>query len=278
MRHPRMCWTMLDVSWLEMCELDRIPKRDFRTRRHDMKSYCAACHVVLSTLALITIAIGYCAGQTTPVVTSVQLPTYHVFGTTTTVVVPDRGSAYLGGVNRSLRGQNRFGAPLPVWGNRGFGQASSAAGISARATLIDHDKLDRALLAAAARSRGAQFDVLGRPVGQASRKLPATLGNRTARTLGQGSTAQTHQLPGAARRGAAAETRRAATYMRRGRQAEADGQPHVAKVFYQRASRHGDATLKQRAESRLAHLEKAATADKKRGRSSFSKKRAASPF
>ena len=70
---------------------------------------------------------------------TVQLPTYHYFGVSTTVSVPDRGGLYMGGVNRSR------------WGRRG--RATSAGGMSINATIIDHDAMDRALLAEAARRR-----------------------------------------------------------------------------------------------------------------------------
>jgi len=89
----------------------------------------------------------------------VQLPTFHVFGVSTTVLVPDRGSAYLGGVNSARRGGQQFGP-----GNRAYGRTTSAGGVSASATIIDLGEMDRALLAEAARRRGATHDVLGRRV------------------------------------------------------------------------------------------------------------------
>ena len=45
-------------------------------------------------------------------------------------------------------------------------------------------------------------------------------------------------------------------YLRRGRDAEAKGQPEVAKVFYRRAAKIGNATAKQIAGERLAMLER----------------------
>ncbi|QDS97282.1 hypothetical protein [Adhaeretor mobilis] len=89
----------------------------------------------------------------------VQLPTFHVFGISTTVLVPDRGSMVQGGVNRSSRGSHQLGR-----GNRGYGSSTSAGGVSVSATIIDHSEIDRAVLAEAARRRGATHDVLGRLV------------------------------------------------------------------------------------------------------------------
>ena len=58
--------------------------------------------------------------------TAVQLPTFSYFTTNTTVSVPDRGSVYLGGVNRAASGRNEFGAPLLPFRNRSFGTERSA--------------------------------------------------------------------------------------------------------------------------------------------------------
>lgn len=88
----------------------------------------------------------------------VQLPTFHQFSISTTVVVPDRGSVSLVGVGRSARGSSQFGAPgLP--GNRSFGAAAGGTGVSATAQVHDFEAMDRALLAKAAAMRGADHRV-----------------------------------------------------------------------------------------------------------------------
>ena len=90
----------------------------------------------------------------------IQLPTYRYFSVGTSVLVPDRGSAYLGGVGHAAYGSSQRG-PF----NRSHGSSIGSAGISVHATIIDQDEIDRALLAEAAARRGASHDVLGRPVG-----------------------------------------------------------------------------------------------------------------
>ncbi|MCG8450583.1 MAG: hypothetical protein MI725_13525 [Pirellulales bacterium] len=143
---------------------------------------CRQCLVLVPYLACCTIFIDCCQGQTT----RVQLPTYERFGVSTTVVVPDGGALYLGGVNRSSRGASHFATPpggaFPVFGNRGFGRATSAEGVSISATIIDHREIDRALLAEAARRRGAKYDVLGRAVENAPQLSPLTAGTRGTST------------------------------------------------------------------------------------------------
>lgn len=89
----------------------------------------------------------------------IQLPTFHQFSVGTTVLVPDGGSAYLGGVDYARYGSSRRG-PF----NRSSSSSVGSAGVSVHATIIDHEELDRAVLAEAARKRGASVDVLGRDI------------------------------------------------------------------------------------------------------------------
>jgi hypothetical protein len=161
---------------------------------------------------------------------TVQLPTFHYFGVQTTVVVPDRGSIPLGGVTYGGSTRTRFDRVGP---NYGYGQFSETLGMSVGATIIDHDEMDRAVLAEAARKRGAKFDVLGRPVDEVLDLKPA---------------AQPVPIqPSRERVGGA-------VYLRRGRDAELKGQPELAKVFYRRAAKLGNATDKRTAEERLAAI------------------------
>ena len=106
---------------------------------------------------------------------SVQLPTIERFGVSTTVVVPDGGSVSLGGVNRGYYSGTQFGVPLGGPGSRGLGRGLSSAGVGVSATIIDHDKIDQALLAEAARRRGSAYDILGRPVLHSPRVSPTSV-------------------------------------------------------------------------------------------------------
>ena len=71
-----------------------------------MRRVCAAC------LSLACWAVGAGSAVAQQGATTVQLPTYSFFSVNTTVTVPDRGSADLGGVNRVAEGRNEFGTPL----------------------------------------------------------------------------------------------------------------------------------------------------------------------
>jgi hypothetical protein len=159
---------------------------------------------------------------------TVQLPTFHYFGVRTTVVVPTRGTIPLGSVTRSGQMRTRFDKV-----GSSFNMVRDVGGISLGATVIDNAEIDRQLLAEAARRRGAKVDVLGRPVDdnplvdqQALR--PAPIIDRPRSRVG------------------------ADVYLRRGRDAELARQPEVAKVFYRRAAKLGNAVEKRAAEERLA--------------------------
>lgn len=132
---------------------------------------------------------------------TVQLPTFHYFGVSTTVVVPTRGTIPLGGV--TYGGITR--TPYDKVGSS-FERFSATNQLSLGATVIDHNEIDRALLAEAARRRGANVDILGRPI----------------------------------------EVVDGDVYLRRGREAERTGQVEVAQVFYRRAAKLGSAAAQER--------------------------------
>ncbi|TWU28050.1 hypothetical protein [Bythopirellula polymerisocia] len=174
-----------------------------------MKARCLA-------LLLSTTMFSYSNAQVTQVQT-VQLPTFHYFGVSTTVVVPTRGTVSLGSIGGSTR--TRFDRV----GSRSVGTSAFAGGLSVSATVIDLAEMDREVLAEAARRRGAKHDVLGRPV----------------------DTSATNWL----------EAQRAATYLRRGQTAEGAGQAELARVFYRRVAKHGSESERQIAEARLTAIE-----------------------
>ena len=165
---------------------------------------------------------------------TVQLPSYRVTGISTTVLVPDRGGAYLGGVTSSSIGSSTYGSPLgrglPGL-RRKLGRSTTVGGFSMNATIIDHAELDRAVLAEAERRQRA-----GRPVAQA----PAP----HAKNRLQLAAAET-----------ASDSERVSLYLSRAKRAEVSGQPEIARVFYRRIAKHGTADQRRRAKERLAAIE-----------------------
>jgi len=87
--------------------------------------------------------------------TTVQLPTVQRFSVTTSALVPDRGSAYLGGVNSSYQSSSQRGTPFfPSSRNRSGG--ATASGVSVSAYIHDFEEMDAAVLAKARRLRAGQ--------------------------------------------------------------------------------------------------------------------------
>lgn len=96
---------------------------------------------------LVASAVAPASGQT------IQLPTTRVFSVQTSVLVPDRGSAVLGGVGRSASGgvtgsSGWSGIPGAgrLFANRSTGTERGSAMASVSATIIDLDAMDRAIL------------------------------------------------------------------------------------------------------------------------------------
>lgn len=82
---------------------------------------------------------------------AVQLPTFQFFGTSTTVSVPDHGTAVLGGNTTAYTGSNTRGTPLlgpagPLFNNRGLASGGTTSRISVTAQIHDLEAMDQALL------------------------------------------------------------------------------------------------------------------------------------
>lgn len=204
-------------------------------------------------LALASLAHAQAPPQQQPLAnlpaTTVQLPTFSVFNVTTTVSVPDRGGISLGGVDRGVDATVSRG---PIR-NRASSGSRTASGMSVHATIIDHSELDRAVLASAAAKRGTEFakaDSLSRGVGRA-----------------ESASAPPDSVAAIRERAASAaelETQELAGYFAKGQQAETEGKPAVARIFYDMVARRDRGQLKQQALARLAALAAASAPAAKR--------------
>ena len=75
---------------------------------------------------------------------TVQLPSFRVFSYSGSVLVPDGGTAYLGGVSRSASfSRSRGFGPFQ---NRSAGYVASSSQLTASATIIDLNEIDEAIL------------------------------------------------------------------------------------------------------------------------------------
>lgn len=169
---------------------------------------------------------------------TVQLPTFQQFAISTSVLVPDRGGASMGGVGYSANGRVQFGSGLGP-GNRAAGGAMGAGGMSVSVQIHDMRELDEAVLAQAA-----------------ARK--ARLGNSsTAASAAVATAAQPASLDDIARRQqdrATATEREAGQYFAKARTAESEGKAGVARIYYQMAARRASGDLQRQATARLDAL------------------------
>lgn len=177
----------------------------------------------------------------------VQLPSYSVFGVSTSVSVPDRGSISLGGVSRSSSGSTAFGPALGP-GNRSFGRSTSASSATLHATIHDFDALDRATLARAARRPRLATSGGSRRLSPNSRRRVL---QSTADSPPEGSVADARRLQQAA---AADKDREVLDELSHARRAAEQGRSGVAKVYYRVAARRASGAMKESIEREAAEL------------------------
>ena len=211
--------------------------------------------IALSTVAAALLASEAVAQQNA----AVQLPTFSFFSTNTTVSVPDRGSALLGGIGRSSEGRNEFG--VPGLGQLGRPFKNSAIGsqkgaMSTRVTVQIHDfeEMDEAILGQPA----SAFAVAARQAREAGAVAslpprPAGAGSSWAVSKPAGGTAALSVAEVKAQRAAeqASKLSEANDYFQRGQKAEAEGKKGVAKIYYQMAARRATGQLKDQVLVRL---------------------------
>jgi hypothetical protein len=89
------------------------------------------------SLGISFLVLG-CVAQSTDAQV-VQIPTIGTFSVNTSVLAPDSGGVYAGGVGRSVSGSQSRGMGLP---SRGIGGQASGVAASVRSTVIDLNELD----------------------------------------------------------------------------------------------------------------------------------------
>jgi len=198
----------------------------------------------LATILAVLIFATHEAQAQAPAV--VQLPSFSSFGVNTSVSVPDRGSASLGGIGRSSTGSTAFGP-----GNRGIGSNLSANNTSVGAAVHDFEALDRDTVAKAGRKSAAETNV-------AKRRLAAAR-QSSAGQVPTGSVADARRQQAA---DAAAEQAEAAQNVKRARDSAAAGKANVAAMFYKQAAKQALGDLKSQIDKEAAALAKQSTASR----------------
>ena len=203
-----------------------------------------SCHAYLRIVGLCTVGLLGNQGVHAQVI---QLPSYHVFGIGTSVLVPDQGSAVLGGVNRALSGQSSRGWPLPGSSTRSHVRGSRSAQV--QVTILDHREWDAAVLAQAATPQVATT---------ATQIRARRISGQLAQTATAGPLESTAALSAAAERGAqrrqAAEDLAARQLIARGDLCQQRGQSQTARIFYRTAWRQSQGAVRELARTRLEGL------------------------
>jgi hypothetical protein len=149
----------------------------------------------------------------------------------------------LGGIDRGVDSTvNRRAGPLR---NRGIGSSRSAGGISVSATIIDNEEIDRAILAASATKRAVADNAVESKAAELTKSV-----TRTQNALPDSVTAIREQKAAVS----ALQVTELAGYFAKARQAEVEGKPGVARVYYQMVVRGDQQPLKAQAQQRLAAL------------------------
>lgn len=215
-----------------------------------------ACLIAAASLATSAMAQNPAQAPTT-----VQLPTFSFFTVQTSVSVPDRGGAYLGGINTARDGRTSRGfGPLR---NRGSGSERGASMVSVHATIIDLREIDEAILAEAAALRGGESgpretdikaELLRRHVGKSGATADTARASSAAEPL-PGSVAAIRAQNSAANAAAREErAREAAEFFARGQKAEREGKPGVAKAYYKMVVTRNAGDVSAQAAARLTAL------------------------
>ncbi|MBN2475370.1 MAG: hypothetical protein JXB62_12230 [Pirellulales bacterium] len=176
--------------------------------------------------------------------------------------MPDRGSVYLGGVQRAATGRNEFGVPLlpfRPFRNSAIGSERSVSSLHVTATIHDFEAMDayllgqpttlsrslsrqpsRAAIAADGKTRQARNPAFGRSWGPASSTGAEALSSTSP------AEARAHRL-----QQREARNQEAASLFERGQKAEAGGKANVAKIYYQMAARKASGQLEAQILARL---------------------------
>lgn len=198
----------------------------------------------------------------------VQLPRFDQFSARSSVRVPDRGAAHLGGVRRSFRGGARYGTPIAgklpgvnrLFGNRSLSVSDSDIRASVHVTIIDHEALDQQVLAEAKRQRTGRSNATPRrpdpQLAEFSRRLTRQINSDVQASQGLMSVAEIRRKQS---EGDAEHRRKVLRLVADGRRAEEEGKLAVAEHAYRTARRQAnrklpDRKLQETIETRIIQL------------------------
>jgi hypothetical protein len=225
----------------------------------------------IACLVAAIIVTGWSAQIAWGQASTVQLPTYRTFRSNSAVLVPDRGNAYLGGVNRARSGRNEFGTPLLPFRNRAIGSELSASGTSVSVYIHDfaamEDELQRAAAGSARVVAGDGRAVAGSPdpTTRPTEGLQQRNGDlRSTASAGSGAPPQTplpsiEKIRRQRRLDEEARESEGRDFFERGQAAEESGKQNVARIYYQMAAKRASGSFKDEVLARLDSIRRQQT-------------------
>lgn len=168
---------------------------------------------------------------------TVQQPAFGRFSVGTTVSVPDRGRALLGGVSRAGEGRKRYGFFQP---GSSVGLFREHSGVSAGVYIHDLRAMDEWLLNQGRANRaGDGGRLLTRNASHAYRQL--TGGRAATQNLPSATTARSARVSRPAASSVFGGEDPASKFYNLGRRAEERGKLSLARLHYRMAAKHGSA-------------------------------------
>ena len=213
-----------------------------------------------SSLATVSIAVMAFFAVASANAQVVQLPTFRFFSLSTTVSVPDRGSAYLGGVSRSAMSRSEQGVPIAghvpfagrAFGNRAIAGRTEMGGASVSAYIHDFESMDEEVLgqtavasrrpASATKIRAGNPNVVARSAAPLPRSLPT---GQSLDVAGRTSVAELRRQQQLHEQVSQAESHDASRQnFERARELAASGKAGLARVYLQQAAKQADPQLR----------------------------------
>lgn len=195
----------------------------------------------MRSLASVVVPLVLLCGFTSDApaqVIGIQQPVVGVHSVHTTVVVPDRGELFIGGIGHAATAHRHFG---PFGACTCFGLERRYSGMSVRVRVHDLRAMDRAVL-----NRAKRRAVHARPgpeltgnAGHAYRSLLAGHRKQPADTSRIGAPARQRAADSGDGPLAGTDAERAARFEHLGRKAERAGKPGVARLHYRMAVKYG---------------------------------------
>jgi hypothetical protein len=201
---------------------------------------------LFSVASLMAAFVAGADHATAQVPTTVQLPTFHFFSVDTTVLVPDRGATYLGGVNYSSAGRTSRGIPGlggPLTTNTAFGRSTGGGNVWVSAYIHDLEAMDAAILGYGNQTAGNLVRLPSSVAASATQPNPSFAQSIASLKAQAVSEDQAKQLE-------------AEAYLKRAQEKLKEGKAGLAKIYFQMAERRSTGAVKEQALAGLRSIER----------------------